>query len=66
MKCCGIYGKEELKCGCIMKLYKGGKTIIEAEKCIEDHQTYFYFKCTVCNKQMSERDLKDHRWVHSY
>ncbi len=66
MKLCGIYGKEELKCGCIAKYYKGGKRIIDPLKCLERHPSSIAFICIVCKMEMTKRDLQIHKWKHSY
>lgn len=63
MRLCGIYGREDLPCGCIVKHYKGGKIITSGCK---THPPSVRLVCTVCNKEMSKRQLKKHRWTHAY
>lgn len=64
MKPMGIYALETCCCGCQIKHYIGGKTITIKHKKCDNHIAGVSYICRVCKKQMTKRELKDHKWSH--
>jgi len=65
MKLKGIYGLEELECGCKIKHYRGGKTVTYKNSKCNVHVAGVNFVCIVCEKSFSKIQLKEHRWSHA-
>jgi hypothetical protein len=68
MKLKGIYGLEELDCGCTVKHYIGGKTVREPSiKCTENpqHKKSIKHVCSVCGLITNKIGLKSHKWKHA-
>jgi len=61
----GICSHEDLKCGCIIKRYMGGKVVTEAKNSCKKHYTKVEFICSKCNKSFAKKEFKKHQWEHA-
>lgn len=64
LKLKGIYGLENLNCGCTIKHYTGGKKVLEAsQKCTAfiKHRTVVWNQCGICGYRTSKKLLKEHK-----
>lgn len=59
----GLHSLEQKDCGCEIRRYTGGKTIVNGCK---QHKNSTVFVCPVCSKEYSNKqELKKCRWSHA-
>ena len=67
----GIYSLEVLDCGCKLKRYCSGVTVIDSEdrnlQCTNPkHIDFKEYECRVCGEKFDGKTpLQEHRWSHA-